>query len=61
MPLAVSHGAIRVTNEVATQLARAVMEAAGVTLDEDWHRRVRENRTQKEVVDLPQGIPIRVY
>lgn len=58
---AVSHGSIRVTNEVATQLARAVMEAAGVNRDEEWFRRVRENRTQKEVVDLPQSVPIRVY
>jgi lipoprotein-anchoring transpeptidase ErfK/SrfK len=58
---AVSHGSIRVTNEVATRLARDVMEAAGVTRDEDWYRRVRENRTQKEVVDLPQPIPIRVF
>jgi lipoprotein-anchoring transpeptidase ErfK/SrfK len=58
---AVSHGSIRVTNQVATQLARTVMEAAGVTRDESWYRRVQENRTQREVVDLPQGIPIRVY
>ncbi len=58
---AVSHGSIRVTNQVATQLARAVMEAAGVTRDGGWYSRVQENRTQNEVVDLPQGIPIRVY
>lgn len=58
---AVSHGSIRVTNEVATQLARAVMEAAGVTRDDAWYRRVQDIRTRKEVVDLPQGIPIRVY
>ncbi|HEX6252295.1 MAG TPA: L,D-transpeptidase [Gemmatimonadaceae bacterium] len=58
---AVSHGSIRVTNEVATQLARAVMEAAGVSRDEAWFTQVRENRTRKEVVDLPQPIPIRVY
>jgi lipoprotein-anchoring transpeptidase ErfK/SrfK len=58
---AVSHGSIRVTNEVATKLARDLMEAAGVTRDEAWYRRVRENRRQKEVVELPQPIPIRVY
>ena len=58
---AVSHGSIRVSNEVATQLARAVMEAAGVARDDTWYTAVQENRTQKEIVDLPQGIPIRVY
>jgi lipoprotein-anchoring transpeptidase ErfK/SrfK len=58
---AVSHGSIRVTNEVAMQLARQAMEAGGAGRDEAWYRRVRENRRQHEIVNLPQPIPIRVH
>jgi lipoprotein-anchoring transpeptidase ErfK/SrfK len=58
---AVSHGSIRVTNEVAVQLARQAMEAGGAGRDEGWYRRVQENRTQREDVSLPQPIPIRVH
>lgn len=58
---AVSHGSIRVTNEVAIQLAREVMEAAGAGRDEAWYRRAQENRTERQVVDLPNPVPIRVH
>jgi lipoprotein-anchoring transpeptidase ErfK/SrfK len=57
---AVSHGSIRVSNEVAMELAREVMEAGGAGRDEDWYRRVRENRTQHEIVSIPNPVPIRV-
>jgi lipoprotein-anchoring transpeptidase ErfK/SrfK len=58
---AVSHGSIRVTNEVAVQLAREMMEAGGAAKDEAWYARARANRTEKQIVDLPRPIPIRVY
>jgi lipoprotein-anchoring transpeptidase ErfK/SrfK len=58
---AASHGSIRVTNEVAMQLARQAMEAGGAERDEAWFRRVRENRTQREDVSLSRPIPIRVH
>jgi lipoprotein-anchoring transpeptidase ErfK/SrfK len=58
---AVSHGSIRVTNEVGEQLAREVMEAGGAPKDEAWYASARANRTEKQIVDLPQPIPIRVY
>jgi hypothetical protein len=48
-------------NDEITQLARRVMEAAGVGEDDAWHRRVRENRTEKVIVDLPRVVPIRVF
>jgi lipoprotein-anchoring transpeptidase ErfK/SrfK len=57
---AVSHGSIRVTNEVAVQLAREAMEAGGATRDEAWFRRAQENRSERQTVDLPNPIPIRV-
>lgn len=57
---AVSHGSIRVSNEVAMQLAREVMEAGGAGRDEAWYQRARGNRTERMDVDIPNPIPIRV-
>lgn len=57
---AASHGSIRVANEVATELARMVMEAGGAGRDEAWYRRVRENRTERVDVPIPNPVPIRV-
>lgn len=58
---AVSHGSIRVTNEVGVQLARMVMEAGGAAKDDAWYTQAQANRTEKQIIDLPQPIPIRVY
>ena len=57
---AVSHGSIRVSNEVAMQLAREVMEAGGASRDEAWYQRARQNRTERLEVNIPNPIPIRV-
>jgi hypothetical protein len=57
---AVSHGSIRVSNEVARNLARQVMEAAGVQDIEQRMRRAQEDPERNETVRLPRGIPIRV-
>jgi lipoprotein-anchoring transpeptidase ErfK/SrfK len=57
----VSHGSIRLPNEVIVALAKDVMESAGVGKDEAWYRDAQQNRTQKRVVDLPKPVPIRVY
>jgi lipoprotein-anchoring transpeptidase ErfK/SrfK len=58
---AVSHGSIRLPNEVIVQLAQQVMEAGGAGKDETWYRQTQQNRKQKQVVDLPRPVPIRVY
>jgi lipoprotein-anchoring transpeptidase ErfK/SrfK len=58
---AVSHGSIRLPNEVIVQLAEQVMEVGGAGKDEAWVRRAQQNRRQKQVVDLPRPVPIRVY
>ena len=58
---AVSHGSIRVANEVALKLARDVMESGGAGKDEAWYAAATKNRTEKQIVDLPNPIPIRVY
>ncbi len=57
---AVSHGSIRVTNEVAMELAREVMEAGGAGRDESWYQAVRDDPTRRESVAIPNAIPIRV-
>jgi lipoprotein-anchoring transpeptidase ErfK/SrfK len=57
----VSHGSIRLPNEVIVQLAKQVMEAGGAGKDEAWYRDAQQNRRQKRVVDLPRPVPIRVY
>jgi lipoprotein-anchoring transpeptidase ErfK/SrfK len=57
---AVSHGSIRVTNEVGEALARDVMEAGGASRDESWFREVRANPTREYPVSLPRPVTIRV-
>ena len=57
---AVSHGSIRVSNEVAMELARQVMEAGGAARDESWYRRVRDNPTERQEVAIPNPVPISV-
>jgi lipoprotein-anchoring transpeptidase ErfK/SrfK len=58
---AVSHGSIRLANADVVQLARRLMETAGVKHDDAWYRNVQLNRTEKVPVDLPQRVSIRVY
>ena len=57
---AVSHGSIRVSNDVAMQLARQVMEAGGAGKDESWYRTARENRQERQEVVIPNPVPVRV-
>jgi lipoprotein-anchoring transpeptidase ErfK/SrfK len=57
---AVSHGSIRVSNDVARDLARQVMEASGIQDIEQRMRRAQEDPERSETVRLPRGIPIRV-
>lgn len=58
---AVSHGSIRVANEAGLQLARQVMEAAGVPNGEEQMTKAASDRGTKIVVDLPAPVPIRVF
>lgn len=58
---AVSHGSIRVRNDVAIELARQVMEAGGVTDGDERIRRAERDTEQSQTVRLPRGIPIRVH
>ncbi len=58
---AVSHGSIRMNNDAIVALAKQVMQAGGAAKDESWYAQTQQNRKQKQVVDLPRPIPIKVY
>ncbi len=58
---AVSHGSIRVTNEVAMKLARLVMESTGIIYNEEWYEEVQTDRSRNVRIHLDKKIPIRVY
>lgn len=58
---AVSHGSIRVSNEVAVHLARLVLEAGGAQRDEAFFRQAEQNRQQRQEVSVPNPVPIRIY
>ena len=57
---AVSHGSIRIANEVGVQLALMVMEAGGATGGEQAAQRGAANPTERIEVAIPNPIPIRV-
>lgn len=57
----VSHGSIRMRNEELAALAKEIMAAGGAPKDDAWIQQAQANRTEKQIVDLPRPIPIRVY
>ena len=57
---AVSHGSIRVANEVAVELAEKFLKAGNAWEGPNWFRRMTENRTTEYQVDLADGVPIEV-
>jgi hypothetical protein len=57
---AVSHGSIRVRNDVAVALARQVMEAGGVQDADERIRRAEQDPEESQTIRLTRGIPIRV-
>lgn len=57
---AVSHGSIRVSNQVGVHLARQVMEAGGAQKNDAWIQNALSNRTQRQEVAIPNPIRIRV-
>jgi hypothetical protein len=57
---AASHGSIRVSNEVAVELARTAMEEGGESRPDEWFDEVDEDRTDRRVVVLSRPIPLRI-
>lgn len=57
---AVSHGSIRVANEVALDLAEMLLKAGGAWEGPQWFRQMTENRTTEYQVELATDVPITV-
>ena len=57
---AVSHGSIRVGNDVVLRLAEILLRAGGAWEGPDWFRGMTENRTRMVQIDLPHPVPIEV-
>ena len=57
---AVSHGSIRIANEVGVELAKMVMQAGGATGGEQAAQRGASNPTERIEVAIPNPVPIRV-
>jgi lipoprotein-anchoring transpeptidase ErfK/SrfK len=58
---AVSHGSIRMNNAEVVALAKRLMEANGAGKDAAWYSRAASQRTEKQVVDLPTPVPIKIF
>jgi lipoprotein-anchoring transpeptidase ErfK/SrfK len=58
---AVSHGSIRVSNEVGVELAKQIMQAGGANKDDAFVQNALANKTQRVDVDIPNPVPIRVF
>jgi lipoprotein-anchoring transpeptidase ErfK/SrfK len=57
----VSHGSIRMNNAEIVALAKRIMAANGAQKDSAWFARAAQQRTEKQVVDLPTPVPITVH
>jgi len=58
---AVSHGSVRATNEAVLALAELLLLRTGVERATERVPEAQRNRTVKQVIDLPQLVPIRVF
>jgi lipoprotein-anchoring transpeptidase ErfK/SrfK len=56
-----SHGSIRVSNEVAEELAVLAMRRGGVANPEEELRQARANRSDRRVNQLSSPIPLTIY
>lgn len=57
----VSHGSIRMNNAEIVALAKRIMTASGAPKDDAWYAKAATQRTEKQVVDLPHPVPIKVF
>jgi lipoprotein-anchoring transpeptidase ErfK/SrfK len=55
-----SHGSIRVSNEVALQLAEMLLKAGGSWEGPQWFQQMAKNRTEEYQIPLERRIPIKV-
>jgi L,D-transpeptidase ErfK/SrfK len=57
----ISHGSIRMNNAEIVALAKRIMAANGAPKDSAWFARAAQQRTEKQVVELPTPVPIKVF
>lgn len=57
---AVSHGSIRVSNEVGVALAKEIMRAGGTPRDDAWVENVLSKKNERVDVTIPNPVPLRV-
>jgi murein L,D-transpeptidase YcbB/YkuD len=57
---AVSHGSIRVANEVALNLAEMLLKAGDAWEGPQWFEQMVQNRTTEYQIELSDDIPIEV-
>jgi lipoprotein-anchoring transpeptidase ErfK/SrfK len=57
----VSHGSVRLANEIAIDLAKRVMAHGGVQKSESWYEMAVRDDADQHVVELPDPIPIDVH
>ena len=57
---AVSHGSIRVSNEVGVELAKQIMQAGGAGKDDAFVQNALANRKERVEVAIPNPVPIKV-
>ncbi len=57
----VSHGSIRMRNDEIVKLATEVLAAGGAPKDDAWVQQAQKNRTDKQVIDLPRPVSIKVF
>lgn len=56
-----SHGSIRMQNAEIVALGKRIMTASGAAKDDAWYAKAASQRTEKQVVDLPTPVPIKVF
>jgi lipoprotein-anchoring transpeptidase ErfK/SrfK len=57
----VSHGSVRLANEIAIELAKRVMAHGGVQKSDSWFEMAVRNDSDQHIVELPNPIPIDVH
>lgn len=57
----VSHGSVRIANDIVTQLARSAMAHGGARKSEQWHKQAAKDDSDQHGVELPNPIPISVH
>jgi lipoprotein-anchoring transpeptidase ErfK/SrfK len=57
---AVSHGSVRVSNDVGVALAKLVMQAGGAAEDESVVQEALRNKNKRVEIRIPRPVPVRV-